>query len=234
MAEKTSDYITKLAELLDAYPGAGFREVIRLIPDGLFVGTGLFALVTQNFPMAMLFLTMLETLLITVGLQNLAGYIALPETLPLTSSVSDACISGFQSPTLQFMSYFFKLPIKSSFPSPPVFVATTAFVYIISCMQQFTQELSELGPGFSTRFYVAMMLSFFSLFLIVAYRFVSQCDGAGILLLTILLGFALGIGLCQQNVTIFGKESINFLGIPVFKNRTAEGKPIYVCPTPSS
>ena len=231
METKTKDYITKFAELMDAYPGAGLREVIRLIPDGLFVGAGLFALLTQNYPVAMLFLSMFEALLITVGLQNLAGYIALPETLPSPGSISEACVSGFQSPTLQTLSYFFKLPISSAFPSPPVFIATTAFSYILFSMQQFSKELTELGPGFSTRYYVSMILSVGCLLLISTYRFLSKCEGAGIIILSLIFGFALGIALCFQNTTFFGKESINFLGIPTFKDRTADGKPIYVCPT---
>lgn len=231
MEIKTKDFISKFVDLLDAYPGAGLREVIRLIPDGLFIGTGFFALLTQNYPMAILFLSMFEALFITVGLQNLAGYIALPETLPGSGSITDACVSGFQSPTLQTLSYFFKLPVKSSFPSPPVFIATTAFTYVLSCIQQFSAELSELGPGFSTRYYVGIFLSIACLLLITSYRFVFKCDGAGILLMSLLIGFALGLALCFQNVTIFGKESINFLGIPTFKDRTAEGKPIYICPT---
>lgn len=231
MNSKTTDFIDKFADLLDAYPGAGLREVIRLIPDGLFIGTGLFALLTQNYPMAILFLTIFEALFITVGFQNLSGYIALPETLPTEGSVSQACISGFQSPTLQTLSYFFKLPIVSSFPSPPVFIATTAFTYVLSSIQQFSAELSELGPGFSTRYYIGIILSVASLLLITTYRFLSKCDGMGVILMSLLLGFALGLALCFQNVTFFGKESVNFLGVPTFKDRTAEGKPIYICPT---
>ena len=43
------DFFGKFAKILDNYPGAGLREVIRLTPDSLLLGTGFFALITQNF-----------------------------------------------------------------------------------------------------------------------------------------------------------------------------------------
>ena len=235
---KTKGFIDKFADMLDAYPGAGLREVFRLIPDGLFLGVGLLALITQNYPMAIFFMTLLEALLVTVGLQNLVGYIGLPDVLPTADAVSRKCVSGFQSQTLQFMSVFFKLPMTSSFPSPPIFLATTAYTYIISAMQSFTNELSELGPGFSTRYYVGIALSFIALLFLSIFRFLNHCETMGVITLSIAFGFFLGLVLAFQNHSLFGKEALNVLGIPYFSGRTADGKPIYVCPqatiTPTS
>lgn len=230
---KTQAFIDKFAALLDAYPGAGLREVFRMIPDGLFVGVGLLALVTQNYPLAILFLTLLEALLVTVGLQSLTGYIGLPDTMPSGNGVSRKCVSGFQSPTLQIMSLFFKLPVTSSFPSPPIFLATTAYTYMIGAMQSFSAELSELGPGFSTRYYIGIGLSFFVLLLLSIFRFLNGCEGMGVIVLSLLFGFILGLLLVYQNNTLLGKDALNVLGVPYFANRTADGKPIYVCPVAS-
>lgn len=227
---KTKAFIDKFAEMLDAYPGAGLREVFRLIPDGLFLGTGLLALITQNYPIAILFMTLLEALLITVGLQSLVGYIGLPDTLPTVDSLSHKCVSGFQSKTLQMLSIFFKLPVTSSFPSPPIFLATVAYTYVISAMQSFSEELSELGPGFSTRYYIGIFLSAFVLLLLCIFRFLNRCEGTGVILLSLLFGLLLGLVLAFQNNTLLGKEALNLLGIPYFAGKTAEGKPIYVCP----
>lgn len=229
-AAKSVDYIKKLADFLDAYPGAPLREVIRLIPDGLFVGTGLFALMSQNYPIAMLFLTLFETLLITVGLQNLFGYISLPDVLPNAAAVGRQCVSGFQSPTLQTMSIFFQLPVKSAFPSPPVFVFATACVYVLSCMQSFINEMEELGPGFSTRYYLGIFLTIITLSIVTLFRFLTRCDSWGVLATSLLAGLMLGLALCWQNKTLFGKEAINLLGVPYFTNTTADGKPLYICP----
>lgn len=234
MATKSKDFIEKFGMFLDAYPGAGFREVVRLIPDGLFLGTGLFALLSQNYPTAILFLTMFETLLITVGLQNLFGYLSLPDVLPTGSSVGKACVSGFHSISLQTLSLFFKMPMKSSFPSPPVFLLTTACAYILASIQQFGSELEELGPGFSMRFYLGLVFSLLLIAIVSIYRLISNCDTWGVLMLTIIIGAGLGFGLSYQNKILLGKEAINLLGIPVFSNATANGKPLYICPQTSS
>ena len=213
------DFFGKFAKILDNYPGAGLREVIRLTPDSLLLGTGFFALITQNFALGMLFASLFETAFITVGLQSLFGYIALKDNPP--------------NPTLQSMSSFFKVAPQSSFPSPPIFILTTAVMYVITAMQGFSQELSELGPGYSSRYYIGFFLSLVVLFIASAYRFLTGCDGFGTIILSLLFGLALGITLCWQNNSLFGRESTNILGIPMFANRTADGKPIYICPQQS-
>ena len=228
--KKAADFIKTFADMLDSYPGAGLREVIRLIPDGLFLGTGLFALMSQNFPVTMLFLALFETLLITVGLQTLFGYISFPDVVPSGESLGAKCVSGFQSPTLQTMSLFFKMGATSAFPSPPIFVFTTAVIYVLSCLQKFLPEIEGLGPGFSARYYMSIVLSSIALAIIVIFRLLTKCDSFGIIVLSILAGFVLGIVLCQQNTILFGKEAANLMGIPVFKNTTADGKPLYICP----
>jgi hypothetical protein len=228
--KKAKDFIQKFADMMDAYPGAGLREVIRLIPDGLFLGTGIFGLMSQNYAVAMLFLTLFETLIITLGLQNLFRYMSFPDVVPTGESAGGHCVSGFQSPTLQTMSLFFKMPITSAYPSPPIFIFTTACIYVVSCLQRFIPEMEGLGPGFSTRYYMSIAFSSLALAIISIFRFLTKCDTMGVIILSILAGFVLGMVLCQQNLSLFGKEAINLMGIPVFANTTSDGKPIYICP----
>jgi len=230
MTEKSKDYIQSLADFMDAYPGSGFREIVRLIPDGLFVGSGIFSLFSQNYAVFMLFLTVFEILLITLGLQSLFGYISLPDVLPNAAAVSPKCLSGFQSPTVQTMSVFFNIAVRSAFPSPPIFVFTAASMYVIMAMQEFIPEIQELGPGFSTRFYLGIIFTCLLILIFSIHRLLNKCDSWGILTMSILVGLLTGFLLAYQNKTLFGKESINIMGIPVFRNVTADGKPIYICP----
>ena len=227
----STDMLSKFKTLLEAYPGAGLREIIRLVPDSLLLGSGLFALMTQNYPMGVLFGTLIEIIFLTVGIQNLATYLDLPKSLPERTSISKECKSGFQSPTLQNVSIFFKMDIKSAFPSAPVFILTAALSYVITAMQGFTAELSELGPAFSTRYYIGIVLSFILMFIVAMFRLLNNCDGIGIIILSILFGYCLGSVLCWQNNILWGRESTNVLGIPMFANTTADGSPIYICPT---
>ena len=230
VAQHSHQFLDSFKQLISAYPAAGLREVFRLLPDGLFLGVGLFALLTQNYPLAVLFGTLAETLFITLGLQRLFGFLDMAATAPTEGSQTRVCTSGFQSPTLETLSLFFKLPFKSALPSPPVFVLTTAISYVLVAMQGFQKEMSELGPGFSTRYMVGIFLSLLLLFIVTLFRFLSGCEGVGILILSILFGFFMGLLLAWQNTTMFGRDSTNLLGIPMFTNRTADGKPIYICP----
>ena len=94
------------------------------------------------------------------------------------------------------------------------------------------------GPGFSTRYYVGIALSFIALLFLSIFRFLNHCETMGVITLSIAFGFLLGLVLAFQNHSLFGKEALNVLGIPYFSGRTADGKPIYVCPqatiTPTS
>ena len=69
------------------------------------------------------------------------------------------------------------------------------------------------------------------------YRLFNSCDGPGVILLSLSLGVALGFILVQQNTLLFDgampKQSINLIGIPLLKNKSATGAPIYVCPRPA-
>jgi hypothetical protein len=52
----------------------------------------------------------------------------------------------------------------------------------------------------------------------------------GVILISLAFGFLLGLLLAFQNNSLLGKEALNVLGVPYFASRTADGKPIYVCP----
>lgn len=227
---KLKDFIQKFADFLDAYPGSGLRESVRLIPDGLFLGTGLFALMSQSYAVSILFLTLFETVLIHMGLQNLFTYISLEDTLPTKEGMTNKCVSGFYSPTLNTLAGLFNIPMKSTLPSPPILLLTTACVYVISCMQSFISEMQELGPGFSTRYYLSIVFTVLLLIMVCILRMLTGCDTWGIVIISLLIGAGLGLALSYQNKTLLGKEAINILGVPVFSNTTADGKPIYICP----
>jgi hypothetical protein len=226
----SNTFIRQFGVVLDSYPGSALREVIRLVPDGLFLGTGLFSLLTQNYAFGILFATLFEILFITIGLQKLMTFVDLPNTIPNADAIGKACKSGFQSPTLDNLSLFFKLGVKSTFPSAPVFILATAMSYVISSMQGFKDELNELGTAFSTRFYLGVGLSLLVLFIVSAHRFLSKCEGMGVIFLSLLLGFGAGAVLSWQNFSLFGPEAVNVMGIPYFSNTAADGKPLYICP----
>ena len=109
-------FIKNLFKVVENYPGAGLKEIIRILPDGLLLGSGLLAILTQNYAYSILCMTIFEALFITVGLRKLFSYIDLPNTLPTGKSASENCVSGFVSPSLDTLSFFSICLQKVHFP----------------------------------------------------------------------------------------------------------------------
>ena len=230
-AAQKNAFLTNFVEIVNDYPGSVMQELLRLYPDGLLLGSGLFALLTQNFAYAMFFVIVLESLLVSVGLNKLFSFVDLARTKMTKDAISEPCRSGFQSPTADGLANLFQFGAVSGFPSTHMFVGSSSISYIIFSMQNLINELSVLGPEYSTRYYVGIIFAAILLFIIAFYRLQNNCEGVGTILVSLLLGVVFGYAFYLQNSTIFGRESINVLNIPLFKNRDINGKPIYICPT---
>lgn len=223
--------LNTLTSFFNNYPGAVTTEVFRLFPDGLLLGSGIFALVTQNLAYTMFFIVVLESMAMNIGLNKLFSFIDLGRTKMTSKSIDQACRSGFQSPTAEGLANMFELGGLSGFPSTHLFVAASAVSYIIFSMQEVVKELSALGPEYSQRYYTGIALSILLLLLIFWNRFSNSCEGFGVLLVSLVLGIFIGWLLMQQNLTLVGREGVNILNIPLFKYKDIQGNPIYICPT---
>jgi hypothetical protein len=118
----------------------------------------------------------------------------------------------------------------AGFPSAPLFMLSTASSYIFTTLNYQTKELAALGPSYSSRYYISAMFLVILIFLFFIFRLSFECDGFGVLIVSIAIGLALGYLLVKQNSLLFGAQSINLIGIPLLENRTATGKKLYVCP----
>jgi hypothetical protein len=59
---------------------------------------------------------------------------------------------------------------------------------------------------------------------------VYECDSFSAVMGSMAIGLILGYLLVLQNALLFGPSSINMIGIPLLRNKTVDGKKIYVCP----
>jgi hypothetical protein len=96
-------------------------------------------------------------------------------------------------------------------------------------LNHLSAELQALGPSYSSRYYISAILLMLLIFIFSAFRILYGCESIGGILLTIPLGLILGFVLIQQNSRLFGEQSVNLVGIPLLRNRTASGKNLYVC-----
>ena len=206
------------------------EEMLRMFPDGLVFMTGLYALLTLSFPFAILFGTLLESTLFFHILHGLAGYFRVGDSSRASST--EQCRSGFTLLGTETFSMFAS-KFDASFPSSPIYMIAVTSSYFIGSLLGLSDELQAMGPGFSSRFYLSVILLSLFLMVIVSTRLMRECDGYFTALSSTIVGLLIGLVLVYQNYNIFGKngkQAINLIGIPILRGRTVDGQPIYICP----
>jgi hypothetical protein len=202
------------------------QDFFRSAPDALFIGSGILALVTQNYPLGIFMLTMIELTLVSFVLGKFIGSFESNTTSPL----SDICIPGIPSPYQ--ISVIGKVLTQMAFPSGPVFFLTGSVLYTVLSVLNFKTELTELGQKdqeWKTR--IPLSITFSMLFIIAfcSFRMYSGCDSIFAILGSVVLGGVVGGLLYLLHVYLFGRDAINFLGLPLLGDKTADGRPLYVC-----
>jgi hypothetical protein len=221
-----SSYFKELKSLRLDVLSPAFHDYMRSMPDSIFLGSSLFALLTQNYPLGIFVLAMMEFGLAQRMFGSLFGFIQDNTKKP----TSDLCIPGIPSPYQ--ISAIGKLLSTTAFPSGPVFFMTAVFSYTIISIMNFSSELAELGlkdPEWKSR--IPICLTFSTLFFIVytGWRLIYSCETAPIILGSALFGALVGFLIQTVHLYLFGRDSINFLGLPLLADRAANGDPLYVC-----
>jgi hypothetical protein len=221
-----SSYFKMLKSLSSDVIYPAFYDLLRSGPDALFLGTGLLAMLTQSFPLAVYTLAMAEFGILH---QVFSGFVGMLQDN--TGKVaSDICTPGLPSP-LQ-ISPVGRLLAQSAFPSGVIFFMTASIIYSLSSIQNFKQELDELGnkeSEWKTRIPLSYTFGLLFIFAFVLYRILNDCDGVLAGLSSVLFGALAGFIVYILHVYLFGRDSVNFLGIPLLADRAANGKPLYVC-----
>jgi hypothetical protein len=228
-----------LQYIWNTYLVPNFQEQIRLLPDSIIFGSLFVALVTQSYSTVMFAVAMLEAGIAGGLLQTLFTYLDILHTAPSIPDKPSACVSSYSTPTLEtlFMICKDKLcggKISSGVPSFPIYFLATAISYVVGSMYTQKEELEALGPAYAARFYIAIFASFLLLVLVTFYRVANGCDGLGTIIMTLLFGFLIGGLLMYQNMALLGRDATNLTGIPLLRERTRDGKPLYVCPQKTS
>lgn len=204
-------------------------QIFRLFPDSILFGSLFFALVSQSYPMAIFSLSMVETAAVATLLQKALTYLDFGRTLPSLTEDIGICSPSIGTPSLESLIRLNEDSISSGFPSFPIFFVSTACAYVVGSVWSQKRELEALGPEYSARFYIAVAITTLLLFTSIGFRLAFGCEGVGTLILTTLLGLVLGGLLIFQNNYLLGRDSTNFSGIPLLRERTKDGKPLYVC-----
>ncbi len=227
MAAEKGGRLVKSALLTPVTVGG---ELLRMMPDALLLGSGFFALVTLSFSYAILFVSLLEGLAAFHGIRFLNNYLNLINVVPLRQSLGSACRTGLTTLSSASLSLFANM-IRPTFPSAPMFMIGLAAAYVIFSMNVLSKEMEAVGSEYTTRYYIsAVGLSLLVLF-IGAYRLFNSCYSPGSVIISTILGAIVASLLVIQNVRLFGESSLNLIGVPILRQRTATGEKLYICPT---
>jgi membrane-associated phospholipid phosphatase len=201
-------------------------DLMRSAPDNLFLGTSIFALLTQNFALGVLVVAMAEFGLLNRLLGGFIGAVQDNRAVPH----SDVCLPGIPSP-LQ-ISAVGTLLTGYSFPSGPTFFMSATLMYIFSSIQNFNEELSVLGqrePDWTARKYMSMVFSIILILAFMVYRLMNSCEPIFTAMGSVILGSIAGVAIFTIHLYVFGREGVNFLGLPQLTNRFTPENPLQVC-----
>lgn len=202
-------------------------DFLRSLPDSLFVGTGVFALLTQSFPLGILVFAMVE---FTIVHRLLGGFLSAISPTITKPPANYLCHPGIPSPYQ--LSAVGALLSDIAVPSGPMFFVAAVITYCLGAVMNFSKELKELSKKESqwgTRIPLGATFGGLLLAVYMVWRYMSGCDSVPVILGSTLVGMLAGMSALLIHLFLFGRFSINFLGIPLLADRVSEGRPLYVC-----
>jgi hypothetical protein len=206
-------------------------EFFRLLPDGLILGTAILSIISFCKSYGFLLMSMVELMLlqriISAVIANVSPIIGGPNMNTPT------CQTGFMYKNLMRVSVLETIGQPSYLPSPTMFFASGVLSYMVGAIQEFKREITTLGGDISNRNVLVMIFSSIFLIALFAFRSVYGCEEFGPLLLSVIFGAIAGFVVMYQNKSLFGRDSINLLNLPMIVTAVEMGKPMYVCgPSP--
>jgi len=203
--------------------------LLQIFPDAIFWGTGFIAFITLSYPFGVFFISMIQGTAIYHGLNILNESLQIVSRNSLSSS---KCRTGFADVTLRSISIFDR-EFRPNYLSASLFITSYIAAYIVGILIYLKDELEILGESYGEQYSIRKEVSiiFFAtvIFILMSYRLYNGCDSAVNIVVSVLLGFLFGALVVYQNSKILGKQSLNLLGIPLLRKRTAEGDDLYVC-----
>jgi hypothetical protein len=204
---------------------SSMNEMNRLMPESLLFGSLLLYILTNNMSFGVFTLFLFEASLSHMGLSKLLG----SYTTISPDRKDQSCYVGFRTPRLAVD----RILMKDTYPSLGTTVMAAVATYLAQAMTEFKETLDTMGTAWGSRWTVsiALLSIFMAIYLIV--RYATGCDTGTELFIATGAGIAIGFLFYWINSSLFGKEAMNFLGLPYLVDKdTEKEQPIYVCSPP--
>jgi hypothetical protein len=195
-------------------------EIHRIMPDSILFGSLLLYFLTQNISFGVFGIFIFETVLS----HKLISWLSSQSVGPSSRSGDVKCRSGFK--TAQFAAQ--RMFSHDEYPSYGVFSIGAMATYLGLATNEFSNTLKEMGPEWESRSTVAAIFIFFVTIAFITAR-AFTCDTISEIFMALLLSIIVGAIFFYINKSVFGVESMNFLGLPYIVSKEKEGSPIYVC-----
>ena len=195
-------------------------ETVQILPDGLVIMTGIYALLTMSGSFGVMFLGLLESTVLFQVIQKTALYIGVFDDAVATTVGDARCRTGFRSYDLTTMSMFTRTA-NPSFPSAPLYMVSVTAAYILSSLNAQSEELEALGPAYSPRYCISVILLLTLIMVFMLSRLFFGCDSFGTVVTTVPIALAIGALIFEQNRRLFGPALVNLMGIPLIANKAA-------------
>lgn len=209
------------------------ENVFLALPEGLLAGAILVGVLTHNMGLIMLAFAMVIFKVCGTGvgvfMKNTLG------SLVPTRGEGVASACEFRETTLSSLNGLDGALRESAMPGRGVFFVAAVIFYSMFNIYKFKTELQELRKGGAQD--VLYTSGIFGLLIILAYviwRMKNGCDGKEILLLSVLLAGGIAYGVSALFETLFGRQSINLLNIPLLAEEKVAVDNVPTCASASA
>lgn len=207
-------------------------EIGALMPDSILFGSLLLYVLTQNLSFGVFAIFIFENVL---SHKLLSWFMLQVEGAAVSRPFDSKCRAGYKTPQLAINRIYDHNP----YPSYGVFSVVSIAAYLGLSTREFSNTMQQMdfnnieqtqqnNSKWRMRSTVAYTLTGIFLALFIILRLIS-CDSPSEVLYASVLGFIVGIIFFKVNLSLFGREAINFLGLPYMVNKNEVGAPIYVC-----
>ena len=202
--------------------------IFNLMPDSILFGSILLYFLTQNLSYGVFTIFIFE---ITVA-HKLTSFIYTQTATEKGKDPTIECRVGYKTPRFAPDRIF----SKDQRPSYGVFSISAIGSYLALAINSFSDALSamsersgEYGSDWIGRRVVAYTFVIMIVAGCIVYNMVNQCNTKTDVVIAAIFGIITGIFGFSINNSIFGKESMNFLGLPFIFSKESAGSPIYIC-----
>lgn len=203
-----------------------FGEFANFSPAIFTLGSLYISIVTLNFPIFLFSLASGEALLVQRLLSGISNYLQTSDSLGGDKEKGAQCKSVYEGSVATKFKYLLQNGVGQPFPNSPLYFIAFASAYCIQSMILFAEECSQRGPSYSSRPYVAYIMTSLTLILFALYNLIYNCDSMTGIMLSIAIGLLVGFMACYQNLMLFGKPGVDMLFIPPLLRRSGMD---YIC-----